>query len=67
MPITRHRLWQVAADAAMIAAAWWLAFQLRFDFEVPPYYETMLRETILFVVAIQLSVFVASGRACVCA
>ena len=45
----------------MIAAAWWLAFQLRFDFEVPPYYETMLRETILFVVAIQLSVFVAFG------
>ena len=61
MPITRHRLWQLAADAAMIAAAWWLAFQLRFDFEVPPYYETMLRETILFVVAIQLSVFVAFG------
>jgi len=61
VPITRHRLWQVAADAAMIAAAWWLAFQLRFDFEVPPYYETMLRETILFVVAIQLSVFVAFG------
>ena len=61
MPITRHRLWQVAADAAMIAAAWWLAFQLRFDFEVPPYYETMLRETIVFVVAIQLSVFVAFG------
>jgi len=61
VPITRHRLWQVAADAAMVAAAWWLAFQLRFDFEVPPYYETMLRETILFVVAIQLSVFVAFG------
>jgi FlaA1/EpsC-like NDP-sugar epimerase len=61
VPITRHRLWQLAADAAMIAAAWWLAFQLRFDFEVPPYYETMLRETILFVVAIQLSVFVAFG------
>jgi FlaA1/EpsC-like NDP-sugar epimerase len=61
VPITRHRLWQVAADAALIAAAWWLAFQLRFDFEVPPYYERMLRETILFVVAIQLAVFVAFG------
>jgi FlaA1/EpsC-like NDP-sugar epimerase len=61
VPITRHRLWQVAVDAALIAVAWWLAFQLRFDFEVPPYYETMLRETILFVVAIQLSVFVAFG------
>ena len=45
----------------MIAAAWYLAFQLRFDFEVPPYYETMLRETIVFVVAIKLAVFVAFG------
>jgi FlaA1/EpsC-like NDP-sugar epimerase len=61
MPITRHRLWQLAADAAMIAAAWYLAFQLRFDFEVRPYYETMLRETIVFVVAIKLGVFVAFG------
>jgi FlaA1/EpsC-like NDP-sugar epimerase len=61
MPITRHRLWQVAADAAMIAAAWYLAFQLRFDFEVPRFYETMLRETLLFVVAIKLAVFVAFG------
>ncbi len=61
IPITRHRLWQLAADAVMIAAAWYLAFQLRFDFEVPPFYETMLRETILIVVAIKLSVFVAMG------
>jgi FlaA1/EpsC-like NDP-sugar epimerase len=61
MPITRHRLWQLGADAAMIAAAWYLAFQLRFDFQVPPYYEGMLRDTILIVVAIKLAVFVAFG------
>jgi FlaA1/EpsC-like NDP-sugar epimerase len=61
MPVTRHRLWQLLADAAMIALAWYLAFQLRFDFEVRPYYEEMLRETILFVVAIKLAVFVAFG------
>ena len=61
MPITRHRLWQLAADAAMIAAAWYLAFQLRFDFDVPRFYETMLNETLLFVVAIKLAVFVAFG------
>jgi FlaA1/EpsC-like NDP-sugar epimerase len=61
MPITRHRLWQLAADAAMIALAWYLAFQLRFDFEVRPYYQEMLRETIVFVVAIKLAVFVAFG------
>ena len=43
MPITRHRLWQLAVDAVLIAAAWYLAFQLRFDFEVPRYYQTMLK------------------------
>jgi FlaA1/EpsC-like NDP-sugar epimerase len=61
VPITRHRLWQVAADAVMIAAAWYLAFQLRFDFEVPRFYEPMLWETLPFVVAIKLAVFVAFG------
>ncbi|HZB24078.1 MAG TPA: nucleoside-diphosphate sugar epimerase/dehydratase [Gaiellaceae bacterium] len=61
MPITRHRVWQLIADAAMIAAAWYFAFQLRFDFDVPFYYDEMLRETILIVVAIKLAVFVAFG------
>jgi FlaA1/EpsC-like NDP-sugar epimerase len=61
IPITRHRLWQLAVDAVLIAAAWYFAFQLRFDFQVPPFYETMLRETIVFVVAIKLAVFVAFG------
>jgi FlaA1/EpsC-like NDP-sugar epimerase len=57
----RHRIWQLAADAALIAAAWWLAFQLRFDFEVPVFFRRMLWETILIVVAIKLAVFVAFG------
>jgi FlaA1/EpsC-like NDP-sugar epimerase len=62
MPITRHRVWQLLADAGMIALAWYLAFQLRFDFEVrQPFYQDMLRETILFVVAIKLAVFIAFG------
>jgi FlaA1/EpsC-like NDP-sugar epimerase len=61
VPVTRHRLWQLAADAVMIAAAWYLAFQLRFDFEVPPWYERMLRETLWLVLAIKLVVFVAFG------
>jgi FlaA1/EpsC-like NDP-sugar epimerase len=61
IPINRHRLWQLAADAGLIAAAWYLAFQLRFDFDVPVYYETMLRETILIVVGIKLLVFVGFG------
>jgi FlaA1/EpsC-like NDP-sugar epimerase len=60
-PFNRHRIWQLAADAALIAAAWWLAFQLRFDFEVPVFFRRMLWDTILIVVAIKLVVFVAFG------
>ena len=37
LPLTRHRIWQIGADAAMVLAAWWLAFQLRFDQGVPIY------------------------------
>jgi FlaA1/EpsC-like NDP-sugar epimerase len=58
IPVNRHRIWQVVADAFLIALAWWLAFELRFDHGVPRYYETLFRRTILIVVAIQLVVFV---------
>ncbi len=61
LPVNRHRLWQLAADAALVAAAWWLAFQLRFDSGIPPYYETLLERTILIVLAIKLVVFVSFG------
>jgi FlaA1/EpsC-like NDP-sugar epimerase len=61
VPINRHRLWQLLADAGMIAAAWWLAFQLRFDQGVPIYYESLLRRTLPLVIVIQLAVFVAFG------
>ena len=42
IPINRHRVWNLAADAALVAAAWYLAFQLRFDRGVPIYYRTLL-------------------------
>ena len=61
IPITRHRLWQLAADAVLIAAAWWLAFQLRWDHGPPPPYHRLLERTILIVLAIKLVVFVLSG------
>src|SRR3954465_5565778 len=60
-PISRHRAWQLLADGALVAAAWWLAFQLRFDQGVPVYYETLFRRTVLIVLAIKLAVFVAFG------
>jgi FlaA1/EpsC-like NDP-sugar epimerase len=59
--VNRHRIWQLLADASLIALAWFLAFELRFDRGVPPYYETLFRRTILIVVAIKLTVFVLSG------
>jgi FlaA1/EpsC-like NDP-sugar epimerase len=61
IPVNRHRLWQLVADALLIAAAWFLAFQLRFDFTVPPTFDGGLAETTVLVVAIKLAVFVAFG------
>ena len=63
-PVNRHRIWQMAADAVLIALAWLLAFQLRFDsFEkIPPFYEKLVNwQTVLLVVAIELAVFTAFG------
>jgi len=56
LPVNRHRVWQVFADGALVALAWWLAFQLRFDHGLPPYYGTLFRRTILLVLAIKLIV-----------
>jgi FlaA1/EpsC-like NDP-sugar epimerase len=61
IPINRHRLWQLVADGALVAVAWYLAFEVRFDHGVPPYYETLFRRTILIVVAIKLLVFILFG------
>jgi FlaA1/EpsC-like NDP-sugar epimerase len=61
MPISKHRLWQVAVDAALIAAAWYLAFQLRFDNGVPVYYHTLFERSIAIVIGVQLVTFVAFG------
>jgi FlaA1/EpsC-like NDP-sugar epimerase len=61
LSFNRHRIWQLIADAALVALAWYLAFQLRFDNGVPPYYETLFERTLLIVVAIKLAFFVLFG------
>ncbi len=61
LPVNRHRAWQLAADASLVTAAWWLAFQLRFDHGVPPYYDTLFAKTVWIVVSIKLVVFVLFG------
>jgi FlaA1/EpsC-like NDP-sugar epimerase len=63
-PVNVHRVWQLAADAGLIVAAWLLAFQLRFDSDsgIPPYYEKLIGwRTVALVVAIKLLVFTAFG------
>jgi FlaA1/EpsC-like NDP-sugar epimerase len=60
--INRHRLWQLAADAGLIVAAWYLAFRLRFDTpRIPPYYEDLLWRSLPIVVVFQLAIFVLFG------
>ena len=60
-PINRHSIWQVAVDAALVALAWWLAWNLRFEAR-PVYYDRYLDWSIvLLVVAIKLPVFGLSG------
>ena len=61
-PLTRHRLWQVAVDGAIVAAAWWLAWHLRFDQRQPGYYNRYLDwDIVLLVVGLKLPVFVFAG------
>jgi FlaA1/EpsC-like NDP-sugar epimerase len=61
MPITRHRAWQLVADACLIALAWYLAFWLRFDHGIPRPYHRLFVDTIGIVVPIKLAVFVLFG------
>ncbi len=61
IPVNRHRLWQLVADAGLIALAWWLAFWLRFDQGVTAPYHRLFVDTVLIVVAIKLLAFVLFG------
>src|SRR6185437_11934697 len=57
----RHRVLQLLVDAGIVALSWFLAFQLRFDQGLPPYYDTLLRRTIVIVVLIKVTVFLLFG------
>jgi FlaA1/EpsC-like NDP-sugar epimerase len=52
----------VAVDAGIVALAWWLAWQLRFDQGRPGYFDRYLAwDVVVLVVAIKVPVFVFSG------
>ncbi len=62
MKLNRHRIWQVIVDGGLVALAWYLAFQFRFDKGVPARYDEFLAaEVFLVVVGIKLGIFVLFG------
>jgi FlaA1/EpsC-like NDP-sugar epimerase len=63
-PVYRNRVLQIAADAVLVALAYFLAFQLRFLDDAhgwPHRYEVLFAQTVGFVVAGKLIVFAAFG------
>ena len=48
-------------DIAMCAAAWFAAFWLRFNFEIPPPYMALALESLAWVVSIHAVIFVSLG------
>jgi FlaA1/EpsC-like NDP-sugar epimerase len=63
-PVYRNRVLQVAADAALVALAYFLAFQLRFlddPHGLPQRYELLFAQSVGFVVVGKLAIFAAFG------
>jgi FlaA1/EpsC-like NDP-sugar epimerase len=61
LPFHRHSLPQVAVDAGLVALAYYLAFQLRFDSDVPELYQDLFARTIGFVIVGSVFVFAVFG------
>ncbi len=58
LPLHRHSLPQLAVDGALVALAYYLAFQLRFTTKLPPHYADLRSDTIWWVLAGSLPVLV---------
>jgi FlaA1/EpsC-like NDP-sugar epimerase len=56
-----RRFGQVAVDAVLLGAAYYLAYVLRFDSGIPERYEDLFTETIAVVVAMKLVIFALFG------
>jgi FlaA1/EpsC-like NDP-sugar epimerase len=60
-PVHRHSLVQLIVDGGLVALAYMLAFELRFDNGIPRRYDLLRDETILWVVPLCIVVFMAFG------
>jgi FlaA1/EpsC-like NDP-sugar epimerase len=58
LPLHRHSLPQLAVDGALVALAYYLAFQLRFTTRLPVHYADLRADTIWWVLAGSLPVLV---------
>lgn len=61
IPVHRHSLVQLIVDGGLVALAYVLAFELRFDNGIPSRYALLRDHTILWVVPLCIAVFVAFG------
>src|SRR3954467_3562600 len=59
--VNARRLGQLAADACLVAAAYYLAYVLRFDTGIPHRYDVLLERTIVFVVVMKVALFALFG------
>ncbi|HSZ13052.1 MAG TPA: nucleoside-diphosphate sugar epimerase/dehydratase [Solirubrobacteraceae bacterium] len=60
LPLHRHSLPQLAVDGALVAFAYYLAFQLRFTTKLPSHYSELRSDTIWWVLAGSLPVLVVA-------
>jgi FlaA1/EpsC-like NDP-sugar epimerase len=60
-PVHRHSLPQLVVDGALVALAYFLAFQLRFDWHVPPRYDHLFDATLWWVIPVYLIALAAFG------
>ncbi|MGD1056280.1 MAG: nucleoside-diphosphate sugar epimerase/dehydratase [Solirubrobacteraceae bacterium] len=60
LPLHRHSLPQLAVDGALVAFAYYLAFQLRFTTKLPEHYSDLRADTIWWVLVGSLPILVLS-------
>src|ERR1044072_4553848 len=59
--VSVRRLGQVGVDACLLALAYYLAFLLRFDGEIPRRYDNLIEDTLVIAVVMKLAIFALFG------